>query len=348
MYKIISFNLLFLLIFFSFTFSQGTVDDPPPLIERYLEGYQDLGSFDKFQKNGEEEQNFELKAYMATTNILYELDQDIFRLFYANADKRKTMVDHSHKRSYDTIGIEFNIVDYYSTIQYEGTIFLTSAYELLLFLQKKYDEIKEGLPYIQIPEQEVFDVQVKIKTLEGICLFYLTGENNLKRALSRFNFLLGQNPEKVVYANTKIAQERTFKYIIGTYSVLLEKGYNLTTVDRKDYQTRLLYYKWKLVELLNQDNADLKDYKLMRLTKKYYTHMPLKGAIFEEKYKSYVVKLYDLAKDDKALEEKLILKFGENIVSYHNLNKIDKGNEDSSSKPVESTETQEDTLDLEE
>ena len=302
-------------------FAQNNSQNPPPLIEEYLVDYENYASFDKFHKNGEEEKNYEINTYTAITNVLSNLEQDVFRLFYANAESKKTFIDHSRQAAFDSTSVKFNIFHYYDALQYEGLIFLKKAYDLLLFLQDKYDNVKEGLPYFQVNEQEMFDIQVQIKMLQGICSFYMTGKNNLKKALGHFSFLLGQNDSKVIYANTKIVQERVFKYFIAIYNVLLNRTSNLTNIEIDDFNANLLYYKWKLVELLNQDNEDLKDYKLMRLTKNYYFYMPIKSSIFEKRYKPYVIKLYELAKNDQKLEEKLIAKFGETIFSYLDINK---------------------------
>ena len=302
-------------------FSQNNNQLTSPLIEKYLVKYKNYVSFDRFQNSGEEEEDYEFDTYMAITNVLSSLEQDIFRLFYANVESKKAFIDHSRQVTLDNPIAHFEIANYYNILQYEGMMFLKQAYNLLLFLQDKYDNIKGALPYVQVSEQEVFDVQVYIKTLQGFCLFCMTGKDNLKKALKSLNFLLGDNEAKIVYANNKVIQERVFKYFIAIYNVLLKKTSNLASFEISDYKASLLYYKWKLVELLNEENKNLKDYKLLRLAKNYYSYMPIKGNIFDTKYKSYVLKLYNLAKDNSALEEKLIIKFGESIFSYTTLNK---------------------------
>lgn len=324
MFKIFSFYkiaiLMVVLLGGSFVWAQDT-SVSRSLMEKYLIDYQNYTDFDKFQSQSEEAAVYELQVYSAIQNVMNGLEQDIFRLFYGYAEQKRFIVDHTRQRDFDWRRSEFDLVDYYRVIQHRSIVFLSSAYDLLIFLQDKYDEVQGGLPYVGVDEQSSFDLQVQIKTLMGICLFYMWGEDNLKKSLTTFTFLLGQNNTKTVFANTSESQERVFKYIIATYNILLETSVNLSRVEKDEYRSSVLYYKWKLVDLLNQDNADLKDYKLMRLTKNYYEVMPLDNSIFEEVYRPYVIRLYNLIKNEPALEDKLIHKFGEEFFSYQEINR---------------------------
>lgn len=281
----------------------NTKSEQLTLIQRNTFKYNDYNSFTNFQGKTPQDEDYELYRYNWVTNSLKIVEKDLMKFFFS-----KLSYNYNKKRKdYDLYSVDFFEINFFSSINFSESSLPYVMNERLEKIGSIYKQYYEGFVALGVSPDDLEDLIMKEKVLDSIILYAIGGEKQLKKAISNFEFLLGANVEKRVYI-TKDDNKRTiYKYLISLYKQIGK--YYVRKHDRKEKNISLLYYRWKLAELINKDNEELKNFKMAQLVREYYPYMSVDSQIFEQMYKKYVIDLYNKTYDI-SLKYKLMDKFG--------------------------------------
>ena len=171
---------------------------------------------------------------------------------------------------------------------------------ILKNIDKRMTEIEESLIYYGNTDTEIKSTVYRIKKTSGLFKLFLGDLEHIKEAISIFEYLLGINENKIIYAQGENERREIYKLLIGAHRFL----YELSSGNHSYYAAynlqRELFYLWNLTISLTREKEKIKNYKLKKLANHYVKVINFKGENYKSLYKNYLDDKY------KSLSQKTI------------------------------------------
>ncbi len=159
---------------------------------------------------------------------------------------------------------------------------------ILKKIDKRMTEIEDSLAYYGAVDKEIRNIVYRIKKISGLFKLFLGDMEHIKEAVTIFEYLLGNNENKIIYAQGEKERREIYKFLIGSHQFL----YELSSGNHSYYAVynlqRELFYLWNLTISLTKENEKIKNYKLKKLANHYVKVINFKGENYKNLYKDYL------------------------------------------------------------
>ncbi|OHD66595.1 MAG: hypothetical protein A2096_07455 [Spirochaetes bacterium GWF1_41_5] len=216
--------------------------------------------------------------------MLKEIKEEYMRRMLVYIEKTAEQVNNLPGQ--DAASLEF--INYFDTVsaRVRNIVYVQEAVNFLNLAVDQLGKIKSALEANKdIDKNDLTVTEKDLYKCRAIFSMFRGNPENLMQAHKDFNFII----------NSKLSADENetieiYTHLAGINNRLANINKENITIKRQSLQNVLLYL-WKIIELRNKANEELKEFKLKELLKNYYFVVDFNGQDYRDLYRPYMQKI---------------------------------------------------------